>query len=49
MPNNDAATDTQKSLLFGYAERYILNQKDVRILITANLYILGGDVYDSGV
>ncbi len=45
----DSEIDSPKNLLFGNAEYYLLNNGKVRLNIRANLYVLGGDAYDSGV
>jgi hypothetical protein len=42
-------TGAPKNLLFGQAERYILQDGTINLNISGDLYILGGDTYDSGV
>lgn len=42
-------TGAPKNLLFGQAERYILQDGTINLNISADLYVLGGDTYDSGV
>ncbi len=44
----DPETGTHKSLLFGKANR-IFNDDSITLDVEANLYVLGGDTYDSGI
>lgn len=44
----DPETGSAKSLLFGKINR-IVNNNSVNLDVEANLYVLGGDTYDSGV
>jgi len=44
----DPETGTHKNLLFGKANR-IFNDDSITLDVEANLYVLGGDTYDSGI
>lgn len=45
----DPETGTHKSLLFGKANRIINDDDSLTLDVEANLYVLGGDTYDSGI
>ena len=45
----DPETGAHKNLLFGKANRIINDDKTYTLDVEANLYVLGGDTYDSGI
>lgn len=45
----DLETGTHKSLLFGKANRITNDDNSLTLDVEANLYVLGGDTYDSGI